>query len=235
MELLSKLKLGIFPEELVRVGLTDFFTRHLHQEHQRLDDARHLDHVHGLDLFHVLLPGASRKDLGRGAESVLANLDFALLFIFIFLGLVGDKLLNGALDSVERGKGSLLLDRGFLAQLLDLAVAIGHERLFLGAFPILTEGLHNLEHEALLVIRKLAVLAHRIEAHDELLLRRDERSVLILRPLAGLGFEGLIRGLSCFFFGSLLIFKLVDLLLKLSLPGSYILEVSSRGFQSLIS
>lgn len=165
----------------------------------------------------------------------MTNFDFLLFVIFVFLGFVGDELLNGSLDLLENGSVSFLLNCRFLLEARDLAVTIVNQGLLFGALPVFTESLDSSQDKTLLVISELTVLTHSVHAHNKLLLRTDERSELNWVPVFLFSFKGFVVCGGLFLSSILFVVKLIDFLLLFLFLQCDVLEVGDCIFKSIIS
>lgn len=170
-----------------------------------------------MDLFQVFVPCTRLEYLSSGSQSELANLNFLLFVIFVFFSLIGNQLLNSALNLLKHSLVSLLLNSRFLLELSNLAITVGNQGCLLCTLPVLSEKLDNLQHETLLLISEGAVLAHSVEADDELLLLRNERLVINFVKCFSFFLKWLIGRVSSFSALVLLFLECVDLFLEFGL------------------
>lgn len=165
---------------------------------------------------------------------MLTYFKFSLLVVFVFFGFRSNKLLNTSLNVVQDSRVVFLLNRGVFLKLDNLTFTIVNQGGILGTLPVLSERLHNLQNETLLINSELAVLAHGVQADNIFLFSCDKRCKFIFRPITDLRLKKFTCSFSSFLLLNLLVFKLVNLFLKLLLAGSHILEISQSGFKSLI-
>ena len=117
---------------------------------------------------------------------------------------------------------------------LKAAISVGGEGVALLLFPLLDEALDGFERESLLLIGELAILAHGVEADDELLVKGVEGVELDLFPDALFRDPLLARGHGLITLRSLLILKGLALRVLRSLLLLGLLPVGHCFGQSLI-
>lgn len=154
----------------------------LHQEHRRLDDSWHLDHVEMTDFCNRLIKDAFCwfKHLRLCSHTQFAQFKLLLLFInwfwwlrFLWFLNVED-ILDSFVDDLGNSLLKLLLNSWVTVQQLNASVAVLSQALDLGALPLLSENLNALKNLSALILTDLAVLAHSIDADNEFLLNTVE-------------------------------------------------------------
>lgn len=235
---LNHLLLRILPEETVRIGLTDRVVIDLHKEHQRLNNAGHLDCVEVSDISNALVKEAlwGFEHLGLCGQSEVAQVEL-LQFLVLneAFGLFNsEQILNCFVDDFIYLIHKVSLNLGVSMVEFDASVSVLGKALNLGTLPLFSEDLDGFENLSALFIRNFTVLAHSVNTdHKFLLLNVEELEFLLLDLLFFLDVSFLVSdgGIK---FSVLFCLMSCQFPMELVILSGYFVEVENSCIESLI-
>lgn len=173
----------------------------------------------------------------------MLQLELSVLFIDVdflndfpfFRFLNSEEFFDCFLDSLIDLLLSFNFNLGVSVDHLDSSFTVLAQALPLSTLPLLSESLNCLQHKSALVVTDLAVLAHCVEANDEIVLNNVEIRAFNLLKFLDFHFISLTSGNSIFLFCLLLLLMGFQLFPVLLVLGGYTLVVLDCSVESRVA